>query len=811
MPQPLPTPSEAAQAAFEEARHAVWRAPDGATAWRALERAQSLAPTWAVPARLADDLRGGWLQGPAALRERWQQWQNAGTAAEKGLAAYLMGRPLGIDEGRWFDRATQTSPGDPWGWHGLAFEARREQRSERAQRLQKRALRLAREPVEFGLFSAALARLQAGANDIPGALGTLEHALQTVTAESDRLDLEWQWIQLAARSGQAEWESRARTLARELCRRSDLPLRLWAELLETSWLPTQEVAAYALQQADPDVRRLALGFLGAEAATLRSSLEPEWYPVTRIERFGQGQCVEAVEEWLAQWPAFLQPHGEHGVDLTPWTELLEACRRWQADPKAGAAAEVAQQLLAVGWFAEAQAFVRSWPKGLEGEDALWVEARAGLLRTSLMRLNRMLAELDRGEARYSDPKNGRERVVRDLEGLLRATGQVLLEAGLLQPTEADALVASPRLRFGQFAQVVHPGPIAAPWDAPEFEPGTPIPGLADALGRIGRVGIFGAALGVPPDATILRLIGHETIEGEHLGIPFHGTVLWCDGSDVGARAMRLGGSVAGAALHEGYYVDVGELRDNLVLWDRWAQNWQDPFVREQLQRGLEDPGLPVAFVASLPPAPESTSPVFRPQPEPWLSTDWLLGQADRVRLSLLLERGEGDSLGRVTLDEVARVTAIHEEGHLMERTRFLPLGKNWPAVLAFAAAEGFSPMGIQERLEYRAQLVALCVVPEPRLVLVDILDQAQTRGSGLPHAAGYKELLGDLLRVLADAANADAPWLQGWRPDRQYLLSHQLHRVPPEVLRAAGLQLAEATGLSAKESAGEVPALDAGE
>ena len=258
--------------------------------------------------------------------------------------------------------------------------------------------------------------------------------------------------------------------------------------------------------------------------------------------------------------------------------------------------------------------------------------------------------------------------------------------------------------------------------------------------------------------------------------------------------MRLGGSVAGAALHEGYYVDVAELRNTLKFWDAWQGRWEDEWRRAQYRAGLDDPGVPVP--RSLPAPKASDSVVFQPSGDPWYNTDWLLGQADRVRLALLIERGQDGGLGTVTLDEVSLSTAIHEEGHLMERTRFLPLHKNWVDVLGFAASQGFSSAKIQERLEYRAQLVALCIVEEPRLALVDILDQAQTRGSGMPHAGGYKALLGDLLRVLGEGAREDADWLEGWCPDgTAYLLAHQLHCRPPGVLRTAGLRLAHEIGL----------------
>ncbi len=100
MPQPLPAPSEPAQAAFLRARMALAWDASPEQAWQDLKEAQALAPAWAAPARLEDDLRAGWLQGPAAVRERWEAWLDASQPSTKAVAGYLLGRPLGVDLGQ---------------------------------------------------------------------------------------------------------------------------------------------------------------------------------------------------------------------------------------------------------------------------------------------------------------------------------------------------------------------------------------------------------------------------------------------------------------------------------------------------------------------------------------------------------------------------------------------------------------------------------------------------------------------------------------------------------------------------------------
>ena len=102
------------------------------------------------------------------------------------------------------------------------------------------------------------------------------------------------------------------------------------------------------------------------------------------------------------------------------------------------------------------AFARFLPAGLTLEEALAIEKRTGLARTSLRRLRGLLRDLDRGEALWVDPDGGQQRKVRELEDLLHASAQILFDGRVIDEAESLAVLDSPRLRVSQFAQVVHP-------------------------------------------------------------------------------------------------------------------------------------------------------------------------------------------------------------------------------------------------------------------------------------------------------------------------------------------------------------------
>ena len=304
-------------------------------------------------------------------------------------------------------------------------------------------------------------------------------------------------------------------------------------------------------------------------------------------------------------------------------------------------------------------------------------------------------------------------------------------------------------------------------------------GLPRELGWLGRFGLFGESLGGGgPDGTVLRLLVLEEREGEHLGVPFRGTVAFCEGTDVPSRPARSGARITGAALHEGYWIDVEGVRDELRRWRDLERRFFDGADTSRARRALE----------ALGPEARSGGDAAGAGTLARAGVHGTLGEADRVRLAVLLER-DGVGGERIELEELLEATARHEEGHLTDRTRFLPILKHPLRALGLAAARGFSPRGIALELEYRAQLVALCTTEDPRVPLAECLDGAEGGIGVTAHAEAYRELVTALLEVL----DAELESFENLDPDRT--LVHQLHRLSAEDVRRLSLLLADRKGM----------------
>lgn len=526
----------------------------------------------------------------------------------------------------------------------------------------------------------------------------------------------------------------------------------------------------------------------------------------RTARFAAGQFAEAVERWRDELPGAVLDLD--GLPTRPELRRVVLAARAQAaaqDPAARAAAltELGESLIAAGWFREARAVADALaPFDVVG--AMRLENRALAGGVALIDLDRVIARVDRAAARTlprarpetDDPRSLRppgrsvlleseapDGSVRDLDGLLGALAHVLAQADVHLGGSIDtaqlrgALLASPRLAYGGVADLVHPGPTFGPEDGRDGRgtPGDPVPGLAAEFARLGRFVLCGQLLGQAPDATVLPLLGFETRAGEHLGVEWHGTIAWCEAADVPGRAGRMGAQISAAALHEGYWVDVDSVRQELNAWDALHRRFAPPGARGGLRAALDAPGLRLPADAGR---------------RERRSLDALLGEANRVRLAVMVDRQEeGGALGRVTLDDLVHATAVHEEGHLCDRTRFLPVSDHLWAVLGFLFDCGFVPQHVGEELEYRAQLTCLAEVSDPRIALAQVLDAAEGGAGITPHAAGYRRLLEDLIEAIDDAPQA-VPGV-----DRAFVLVHQLHRVPPEDLRALARVVARRKGL----------------
>ena len=151
----------------------------------------------------------------------------------------------------------------------------------------------------------------------------------------------------------------------------------------------------------------------------------------------------------------------------------------------------------------------------------------------------------------------------------------------------------------------------------------------------------------------------------------------------------------------------------------------------------------------------------------------------------------------VSLEELVDLTERHEEGHLCDRTRFYPPGAGLWTLFTDVVLRGLvagGQEGVMSELEYRAQLIALCVAEDPRVGLVELLAAADGNfAGGTPHGPAYVRLLEDLLETLDDLRVGEPGAWSALNPSRLYV--HDLHRLDAEQVRSASIVLARQRGL----------------
>jgi hypothetical protein len=794
--------------------------------------AQAAAPDWVAPARVQDDLLRGELRGVEALEAHRQRLARSGEDARE---LYLAGRLEGIDGEARFSRAAEIEPDLAWARHGLAWSADRRGDARSAVAHARAALSRARDPWERSFFASSLARFLSQAGRREEALAVLAESLAAPDLSAgDRIRLAVESIGIGLGDRGSPESTAAFRRGLDLLREEDLTdaevdnlvakMRALSGREEGGLLELSTALAGKRSPARDRLRAelmlahgptpLALGLLERSLKSERR-LQPAG-PLLRAARFAAGEYASAVELWLADLPTCLRDHD--GLPRDERLARVVRCARAVAGKEAGeAAAEAApwfdfgEALVAAGWFREARALAGRLARAdldraldLEGRAAAGMQlldslddliGGAGSRRT--LRPAAAQAEGGRGEGSGARRSFGGSREppvdVRDLSALLAAMGPLFARADALLGGERDGakrareLAASPRLDYGWIGQIVHPGPVFSRADEREGlgKAGESVPGMAREMDRIGRFALIGELSGSGgPDGTVLAKLMTEPRQGAHLGMPWSGSVAWCEGADVRSRTERSGARISAAALHEGYWLDVDSVRGERAIFTALAAEFSGPDAAEQVAQALAVTGLPL-----------ETSGDGEARRRERTRAGAALGEASRVRLSILRDRagaqsGEGAGLGQVSLDELVETTATHEQGHLVDRARFLPLSKHWREALMFLFECGLSPTRVEQRLEYRAELVALCDSPDSRVTLAQVLDAAESDGRGpTAHAAGYEELLEDLLEVLDQEIAKNPDRFPGIDLDRT--LVHQLHRLPAEEVRALARRLAE--------------------
>jgi hypothetical protein len=575
-------------------------------------------------------------------------------------------------------------------------------------------------------------------------------------------------------------------------------------------------------QSEPDPPSVTAEGLANGTPEL-APLAPEWRADILTELV-QGQAPATLERWLASLPSAIKS----ADGLPRWSalaQLVDRLRIWgQAPPTQPEqwdqlAPWLIRALLDMGWSREALSVLAHWrehsprarfPGNVECAQleacALAQEAFLGELETIVTGLHRKQRSFSleplgprevqlepRGPATNEPTQSApaQEAEGRGLTAVLVAAGRLADRYGpsLGWPADAGAkIAATPRIEYGGLAQVTIPSPsYCARDEALGHGPaGEPVPGLPQLLATIGRAGLFGKHLAGTTDGTVLRLVGVEERSGTHLGVPFNGLVLYCDGADADGARSQSGGRVAGAALHEGYWIDLEVERQRLSVWHDLARRWFAPDAAEARRAALAAGGLSLSEHAG---SHDLLRLLRRSGKAP-------LGESRRVALALLAERQAANPSGFpwLDLDELLTLVQTHEEGHLCDRTRFLPLSEHRLEALTFALVSGFDPRRVEQRLEYRAQLTALAAAPEPRFALVEILDALETHPAQRSvHGRAYANLAQDLLDAFDRHVEQTPDRFPGIEPN--CTLVHQFHRLPAESVRFLAMDLARREGL----------------
>ena len=796
--------------------------PSERAAWLALdERARRFAeqvPDWVAPERLVDDLERASLRGPWVWERRWRAHEERTTAS----GAYLLGRLESAQRAKdLFQEASNLDPNLAWGMHGLAWSESGANEFFMAHlygQLAARKVDSRHEALVVGRVYAA--SLEGNGNHeaaraflrelaaMPGLLPAESASLAATELISQLLHPSITTV-IRGKLGSTEPNEviQKRKGGTEEARKLFLAA---LELLGSkSALPDAELPALVRAVREADLGRDArdvlsalttalAGRTGRRAASMRTAVWRELETNTMGRLLAPGPSglafLDAEERsaalalergdfgsWLATWRARLperlrRPVVEAGVARgVPFAG--SGLLRLATDPSliepgplgASQATRAARALMEAGWFEAARVVLVH--SGVLGDPELEELVAQNEARSVL------LAELTTLAAEATTPGNGGPK---GLDAFLERVAELVEHWGsaafgahdpvpgmpLVGRLDGDSVRSSSQENYGPLASLVQPGPRAA-----AHADAKPLDGFAALQARLGRMAVVGSQAG-RLDVTQRSVIATEYVAGTHLGAPYSGTAFWCQGVDVASRAERAGAGIAGAAVHDGYWVDIEGIR-------RESQHWLD------LEEGYawllaEGAAEPMLF-----PAPPACSVAERDRRVP------LLGEGRRLSLQLIRE-------GRLpTFEDLLQLVAIHEEGHLCDRARFLPLADHWPAALGFLASVQFSPDRLMRRLEYRAELVSLCELPDPRPVLVEILNMVEDAEAGpekglTPHGAAYVDLLNDLVDLADERLEAGATPL-GLAPERY--LRWQWHRIDPEELRSLALELARREGL----------------
>jgi len=543
-------------------------------------------------------------------------------------------------------------------------------------------------------------------------------------------------------------------------------------------IPVREAA---LREADEPYRSLGLG----EVAYRKG----EWKQAERFYRSVVETDPGEPWGWIGLGRTLLT-RGNHGPAFTAFTAAIWCAPR---HPSAWYGRSLAAQRL--GWrsiaTSAAQVAVGLAPLDQAAMNRLAIAARREGRKSALTEAAEVLTQV--GEGGSADALLAAARLWVDADGDARAQAALALavKAGALQAELEACTRAKPTGALGEFARSFTAGTQAryrhfrvtgqaesldqfVDWARAQYEAATgekleprgsfqsyPFVGkLVDAtaesdeplvrrLAEQGILLVLGQRSGGPPEAILARIIRRTHRETVRVrGQSVEREAIWIEKPELsGYVEWAGGGDLAGLALGAVVLVDLHAA----AQWEgalRRRRERQRPYADEALsQQALED--------------------------DPITAVDDPAGVADRL-------------LFGTDIDLAAEIL-VHEDAHLADAARFLPVGGNLLRGFGLALSHGFQAEKVVAHLERNAQLTAIAEGPHPRAAFSVCC--AAIGGSG-PHSLGYTQIV----RAFVNRIHADPTAYPAI--DRSRVIVQQVHRLSAAEIRALAVATMQEWGLA---------------
>jgi tetratricopeptide (TPR) repeat protein len=458
-------------------------------------------------------------------------------------------------------------------------------------------------------------------------------------------------------------------------------------------------------------------------------------PVQEFLRDYRLACVrlglhrEALEAFLAVVPRELLLAGSN-VRAPIFQELIDVAST--AESGGGTSLpRLARAYHAAGWVEEAAVVADLWYALQPGVASREAAEGAGRSRDFLRRITRTFDDAyEAWRTRGEGPDF--EATLRELERIAATT------AGITAPA------SRPVIRYPLMGAVLDPR-------AADKYP------ITAYLRSVGHHLLVGRRAGGPVEAYLMPILVETALMDRPLPEVGSATAFTVIGHAPLVRSFREGGEGGlGGATFEGHYF----LSLDFVLdWWGAAREWPDRF-------------------------PGDGGDLFADEPFPAASEDEALDLAhplcveERIYHRVLRTPGPDGGLA-------AFLSAVetHEQGHLADVRRYLPLERNLPRAIGLLFRSGFSAEGVEASLEGRAGLYALRHSEDARVTLAQMVGFLPEPGSAPPHSEGYHRLLQAFVRVVHGDAKA-FPSI-----DRRRNVLQQLDRLTDAEIREAARRL----------------------